>query len=119
MTATTPTAKGLLLVMIDVDPAHEDDFNRWYDEEHYPERMQCPGFISGHRYRALEGSPKYLAIYELESADVLTSEAYLTMMPPSEWTKKVNQTLTTAIRNVYVDITPDVDVSAPIHVDRR
>ena len=40
-----PDAKprGLLLVMIDVEPAHEEDFNRWYSEEHVPERLRCPG----------------------------------------------------------------------------
>ncbi|MEA2376197.1 MAG: hypothetical protein QOD13_104, partial [Thermoleophilaceae bacterium] len=46
---------GLLLVMMDVEPAHEAEFNRWFDEEHFPQRMSCPGFVNGRRYRALEG----------------------------------------------------------------
>jgi hypothetical protein len=41
--------RGLLLVMIDIDPAYEAEFNRWYKEEHYPERMACPGFLTGRR----------------------------------------------------------------------
>ena len=24
----------ILVVMMDVDPAHEDEFNRWYNDEH-------------------------------------------------------------------------------------
>ena len=40
MTEAAPC--GVLLVMIDVDPAHEDDFNRWYVQEHLPERIACP-----------------------------------------------------------------------------
>ena len=35
--------KGMLLTSMDVDPAHEADFNRWYDREHLEEigRASC------------------------------------------------------------------------------
>src|SRR5262249_11493177 len=68
--------KGLLLMMTDIDAAHEADFNRWYEEEHLAERMAIPGFINARRFTALEGGPKYLALYDLESPDVLQSAAY-------------------------------------------
>jgi hypothetical protein len=109
------TKSGLLLVMIDVDEAHEDEFNRWYDEEHYPERMACPGFVSGRRYVAIEGGPKYLATYELESPEVLDSPAYEAIRPPSEWTRSVSTHFRSQVRNVYREITP---VIAPDHVVR-
>ena len=32
-------AKGLLLVMIGIDAAHEAELNRWYDAEHIAERL--------------------------------------------------------------------------------
>ena len=32
----------ILVVMMDVDPAHEDEFNRWYNDEHLPERLEIP-----------------------------------------------------------------------------
>ena len=35
-------ANGLLLFMTDIDPAREDEFNRWYEEEHLGERMAIP-----------------------------------------------------------------------------
>ena len=47
--------KGLLLMMTDIDPANEEDFNRWYEEEHLAERMAIPGFINARRFTALEG----------------------------------------------------------------
>jgi hypothetical protein len=97
---------GLMIAMIDVDRHHEEEFNRWYDEEHFPERIACPGFISGHRYQALEGQPKYLAVYELETPDVLQGEAYLKLREPSPWTLHTREHITQVIRNVYVDITP-------------
>lgn len=105
--------RGLLLVMIDVNPEHEDEFNRWYDEEHFPERMQCEGFISGRRFVSVEGSPKYLAFYELESPAVLDGDAYQRIFPPSEWTKKVSSHFSHQVRNIYRDITPEVP-SAPV-----
>lgn len=100
---------GLLLVMIDIDPEHEEEFNRWYDEEHLPERVGCEGFLSGRRFVSVEGEPKYLALYELESPEVLSGEAYQKMMPPSEWTKKISRHFTRQVRNVYREITPELE----------
>ena len=40
------TKPGLLLFMTDIDPAHESEFHRWYEEEHIPERMAIPGFLT-------------------------------------------------------------------------
>jgi hypothetical protein len=103
------TRRGLLLVMIEVDPAHEEEFNRWYNEEHFPERKACPGFLSARRFLAVEGEPKYLALYELESPEVLQSAAYQKIYPPSEWTKTISQHFLRTVRNVYVEITPTTD----------
>lgn len=104
--------RGLLLVMIEVDPAHEEEFNRWYNEEHLPERKACPGFLSARRFVAVEGEPKYLALYDLESPEILESEAYQKIYPPSEWAKKISKHFVRLVRNVYVEITPtDGDVT--------
>jgi hypothetical protein len=101
--------KGLLLVMSEVAPELDDEFNRWYDEEHIPERLACPGFISARRFQALEGQPKYLALYELESPDVLQSEHYLRdTKNPTELTKKITKSFTSSKRNIYVEITQDI-----------
>jgi hypothetical protein len=99
--------RGLLLVMIEIDPAHEEEFNRWYNEEHLPERLACPGFLSGRRFVAVEGEPKYLALYDLESPDVLQSEAYKKIYGPSGWTQRISKHFVRSVRNVYLEITPD------------
>ena len=54
------------VVTVDIDPAVDDEFNRWYNDVHVGEVLDCPGWISGARYVAVEGSPKYLAMYEIE-----------------------------------------------------
>ena len=98
---------GLLLVMMDIDPEHEDDFNHWYDEEHVPERNAISGFLTARRYRAVEGGPKYLAIYEMDTPEVLDSEAYRYVSEEgrSEWTERVVGRAKNYVRNVYVEIT--------------
>ncbi len=95
---------GLLLGMMDVDPQHEDEFNRWYEEEHLPERVNCPGFLSARRFVAVEGGPKYLAFYDLASVGVLDGDDYKKIMGPSEWTKRMRSFFNNYKRNVYREI---------------
>ena len=68
---------GLLMVWTDIDPEFEAEFNHRYDEEHLPRLLEVPGFLSAGRYVAVKGTPKYLAMYELEDHNVLRSTAYL------------------------------------------
>jgi hypothetical protein len=76
--------QGLLVAFMNPPADDEAGFNAWYDEEHVPLRLEVPGFLSARRYRVPEGSPyaaedgpKYLALYDLESVDVLRTRAYL------------------------------------------
>lgn len=98
--------RGLLLFMTDVNPALEDEFNRWYEEEHLPERRAVPGFLSARRFRCIEGGPKYLALYDLESPAVLQSPPYLNIVGAnkSPWTLRMEASFTNARRNVYTCI---------------
>ncbi len=68
---------GLLMVWADIDPEHEAEYHRWYDEEHIAHLLAVPGFLSAGRYVALKVGPKYLAMYELETVDVLKTAAFL------------------------------------------
>lgn len=97
--------RGLLLAMIDIDPAHEEEFNRWYNEEHLPDRQNCPGFLNGRRFKLVDGpGPKYLALYDLEGPEVLDGDDYK-KIASSPWTEKLRQHYR-ATRNVYIEITP-------------
>jgi hypothetical protein len=111
---------GLLMVWTDVPADQEEEFNRWYNQEHLAERLAIPGFLSAARYEATTGGPKHLAYYELESIEVLESEAYKYVQAhPTEWTKRCSPNVlgTISIRNVYTlihpaAVTPDVAQSA-------
>ena len=52
--------KGMLLTSMDIDAAHEAEFNRWYDREHLEERVAIEGFLEARRYVAHDGKPKPL-----------------------------------------------------------
>lgn len=77
MSMASPIYVGQLLIWTDVDPAHELDFNRWYDREHMQERMSIPGFRRGRRFHSLVSCPRpYLALYDTDSVQTFRSRAY-------------------------------------------
>ncbi|MGH8706280.1 MAG: hypothetical protein ACREUO_12790 [Burkholderiales bacterium] len=61
-----PTARALYLACGDAPKEHEQEFNRWYDEEHIPLLAAVPGVLGARRFRASSGTPRYIALYELE-----------------------------------------------------
>lgn len=82
--------KATLGVWNEVDPAIEDSFNDWYVREHIPERISVPGMLRGRRYRAFEGTPRYMALYEAATLDVLSTGHYRWQLDhPTPWTRYV------------------------------
>jgi hypothetical protein len=66
----------MLLTWMNVDSAHDGDFNRWYDREHVEERIRIPGFVSAARYQSIRGLRRYLGLYRTTSLDVFKTLAY-------------------------------------------
>ena len=81
--------KGIFLVYTDIPAQHEDEFNKWYNEEHLPELLAVPGILDAARYVAVKGGPKYLAAYELENVDVMQSDAFKNR-PRTPWGERVS-----------------------------
>ena len=83
--------KGFLLVLMQPPTALEDEFNAWYDTEHLAERLAVPGFETALRYVCIDGAPRYLAMYDMTSQEVLTSPDYLRVAHEngSPWTLRV------------------------------
>ena len=82
-------AEGLLLVGMNVEPDAEEEFNRWYEEEHVPSLFEVPGVLSARRYRAAAGAQKHLAMYHLAAPDVQASPA---------WAKAINTPWASRVR---------------------
>jgi hypothetical protein len=65
------------LVFSDAVAGQEEEYNRWYTEEHGPDVTSIPGFVSAQRYvlaqRQLRAAslakPKYLIVYTIETSD--------------------------------------------------
>jgi hypothetical protein len=99
-----PKARYIFIASMDVDPEKEGLFNEVYDEEHIPLILKVPGVISARRATTeplvmiiggekktlvAEGEPRYSAIYELESPDVLVSEGWAKAVDAGRWPGEV------------------------------
>ena len=43
---------GLMMVAADIPADKEEEFNKWYQEEHLQELMSVPGILNAARYEA-------------------------------------------------------------------
>jgi hypothetical protein len=101
------TGKYLYVVIMDVEPDKEALFNEIYDKEHIPVLLKVPGVLSAARYKTSdEGFPRYVAIYEVESPDVPSSEAFRKASDSGEWPHKVRPFTKNRSRIVYTRINP-------------
>ena len=101
-------AKGLLLAAVNFANVPGDDFNKWQDEEHVPERLNAPGFINGKRWLAVNDPKISVNTYDLESLDALKSAAYLGFsgQNSSERSKRVIGQCTRMLRVTAEQILP-------------
>ncbi|VDB86643.1 unnamed protein product [Peniophora sp. CBMAI 1063] len=99
-----------IVVEKEVPGEAEDDFNKWYDEEHIPLLSRIPGWLRSRRFVLVEesvfgtdtgphkrtGRPaKYLAVHEWETSNASgksDTPEYKEAMD-TEWMVKVNKTL--------------------------
>jgi hypothetical protein len=84
-------SKGLLLVAMEPPAAFEEEFNDWYDSEHFPQRRGLPGFESASRWVCLSGWPRWLAIYDLNSVEALATPEYAAVSGGNStpWSKRL------------------------------
>lgn len=97
-------ARYIFIASMDVDPEKEDLFNEIYDTEHIPLLLKVPGVISAKRFKtepltifvrgatqtvASGGEPRYSAVYEIESPEVLVSNAWAKAVDKGRWPTEV------------------------------
>ena len=95
----------LFMVQLDIPDEHDTEFNRVYDTEHFPSLLKVPGVRSGARYRlensTVAGMQRYLTIYEIDSPQVLTSEAWEKAGAFGDWVGKIRPKLTARHHSVF------------------
>lgn len=93
-------ARYILTVSMDVQADKEAIFNEVYDTEHVPLLLKVPGVVSVTRAKmeplamflggekktiVAEGEPRYMAIYEIDSPEVLTGEGWARAVEEGRW----------------------------------
>lgn len=79
----------MLVVYMTPSPESDQQFNKWYDDEHIPMLSVVPGWLSAKRYvlcastyqstgttTEARRAPKYLAVHELENVQVFDKSEY-------------------------------------------
>ena len=100
----------VLVVTMDMDEADESEFNEWYNEQHLPERMAIPGYVSARRFKLEDGNNalKYLCIWEMVDGSPLQSEMYKDQNAhPTELYLRVNKTIKVRTRGLYHQVYPE------------
>jgi hypothetical protein len=94
--------EAALAIWFDVDPEAEAELNAWYPRQHLPERLSVPGFVRGRRYAAAGAAARFFTLYEVETAAVLASPAYLERLNhPTDWTRRVLPSFRRMVRGAY------------------
>jgi hypothetical protein len=69
-------AAGAVAIWHDIVPEGLAEFRAWHGEEHMPERVAIPGFVSGRRFAALGTGPGFFNLYQTRSLAVLAGPDY-------------------------------------------
>ena len=98
------TTRYLFSAAMDVEPQKDSLFHEVYDTEHVPMLLKVPGVISVARFKkqevtliiggerktvVVESEPTYNALYEIESPEVLVSEAWGKAVDQGRWAGQV------------------------------
>ena len=72
--------RSITIVMASIPPEKEEEFNRWYNEDHFQKAVKAPGKTGGRRFKILETRAinsrsnmegmapfRFMAIYEFET----------------------------------------------------
>ena len=93
----------LLAVYVGIPSDIEEEFNKWYNTQHVPERIAIAGFQSAARYVSLEGTPKYMAVYHLTEPAVQTSPPWQKAID-TPWSARSREAFRNRWRTVYKPI---------------
>jgi hypothetical protein len=100
----TLNSRYIFSAAMDVTADRERLFHEVYDQEHIPLILKVPGVISAARFEMqpvtmiiggerktmdLQGAPRFHALYELESPDVLLSDAFAKAVDQGRWPGQV------------------------------
>jgi len=81
----------LQLVMMNIEPANEDEFNEWYEAEHVARiAAVAPEFVSVQRLEAIEGAPRHHALWRLTDRKAPERDPWLSASE-TPWTTRIRR----------------------------
>lgn len=94
----------------------EEEFNDWYDSEHFPQRRALPGFESASRWACVDGWPRWLALYDLASTAAVETDAYRAVSgaQSTPWSRRILPKTFGRMRVVAEQIAPGEAVGLPL-----
>jgi hypothetical protein len=89
---TDPTDQAWLqIVMMNIDPSVESEFNEWYEKEHaFRIGTVAPEFVSVRRLEAIQGSPRYHAYWRLTDRKGPERDPWLSASE-TPWTRRLRR----------------------------
>lgn len=102
--------RGILAVWNDRSDAIKLDYERWYMNEHIPERLAVPSFRTARRYEAIESDRAFFTYYEVDGPDVLIDPTYTARLAnPTPLTRSIMPHFFGMVRSVFVEIVREGD----------
>ena len=90
--------QGAVAIWVSIPDHMRSEFERWHNVEHTADRVGLSGYWLGRRWRALPADlagdlaapSDYLALYEVDDAEVLRQPAYLDQLnEPTAWSRRM------------------------------
>jgi len=100
-------APWLYCFKTDVDPETERDFNDSYDTELLDALAAVPGCVGARRFVAVDAPQKYMALYGLDSLDVVDSEAWQAAAN-TPWRVRIRSRLRNPVKGYFQLLRPTV-----------
>ncbi|MCR6645405.1 MAG: hypothetical protein NVV62_13340 [Terricaulis sp.] len=88
--AAPPEAQGLLINVMTIGEAQDEEFNDWYNTEHMPRLMALEGVLAARRFRVIDGAPRYAALYHLSHRDICQGPRWVAAAT-TPWTKRMQR----------------------------
>jgi hypothetical protein len=83
-------AGGLILSSMDIEASVDEEFNDWYDMEHFPVLTKLPGMLAARRFRARQGSPRYVALYHVTDLAIYAKPSWY-CVNDTPWTQRMRR----------------------------
>jgi hypothetical protein len=107
-----PAGTAVLHITMGSDPEFEDEFNRWYNEDHLPAVASADGVLHGRRFIEVEGDSatvqpsrplRYMTLYELTDVAAASSPGFLEASKPTDWRRRLGDHLQSQVQ-VYREV---------------